>query len=175
MIDTIINKLSRLKNKFFSGIFYLVGILLLLTGLGIICFQTFIYLYQGGWTPLPLESLLVYAPDQLYFWIVEPTSWIGLHNFVKWILDVPLSFLCLIAGYLLMKTSDFIALFSDWPGAMGSGLTLQHGFAIPLDCQTHPIRIYRCFVSCNFTRWPALVMTSPEYKTLYIIRINMMD
>lgn len=113
MIDTIINKLSRLKNKFFSGILYLVGILLLLTGLGIVCFQTFNYLYQGGWTPLPLENLLVYAPDQLYFWIANPTSWIGFHNFVKWILDMPLSFLCLIAGYLLMKISDFIALFSD--------------------------------------------------------------
>lgn len=113
MISTIINKLNRLKNKFFSGIFYLVGILLILTSFGIVGFQTFSYLYQGGWIPLPLEIFLKFAPNQLYFWINEPTSWIGLHKFVVWILDVPLSFLCLFTGYLLMKISDLIALFSD--------------------------------------------------------------
>ena len=113
MLDTIVRKLSRLKNKFFSGIFYLVGILLVLTSVGIVCFQTFNYLYKGAWMPLPLQNLLVFVPDQLYFWIINPTSWIGLHKFVNWILDMPLSFIGLIAGYLLIKISDFTALFSD--------------------------------------------------------------
>ena len=113
MIDNITRKLSRLKNKFFSGIFYLVGILLLLTSVAIIGFQTFNYLYKGGWTSLPGQFFLPYAPDQFYFWIVEPGSWLGLHKFVVWFLDVPLSFLCLFVGYSLMKISDFIALFSD--------------------------------------------------------------
>ena len=106
-------KLGRLKNKFFSGLFYLVGILLVLGCVAIICFQTFNYLYRGVWLPMPLEKFLAYAPDQLYFWIVQPKSWIGLHDFIYLALDLPLSFVCLITGYLLMKISDLIALFSD--------------------------------------------------------------
>jgi hypothetical protein len=113
MFDTATRKLSRLKNKFFSGIFYLVGILLLLTCAGIIGYQLFIYLYQGGWTSLPLGSLLRFAPDQFYMWVLDPTSWIGLHKVVHWTLDLPLSFSCFMAGYLFMKISDLIALFSD--------------------------------------------------------------
>lgn len=113
MIGTINKKLGRLRDKFFSGIFYLIGLALVLISIGIVCFQTFNYLYRGGWSALPLRKFLAYAPDQLYLWIVEPTSWIGLHNVVYWLLDMPLSFVCLVAGYLVIKISDLIALFSD--------------------------------------------------------------
>jgi hypothetical protein len=113
MIDNVIEKLGRLKNKFFSGIFYLMGISLILTSLGVVCFQLFLYLYKGGWTSIQLQSVLAFAPYDLYAWVVEPTSWLGLHKIVKWVLDIPMAFFCFIVGYLLMKLSDFIALFSD--------------------------------------------------------------
>jgi len=113
MFDTATRKLSRLKNKFFSGIFYLVGILLVLTCAGIICYQSFIYLYQGGWVSLPLRSLLKYTPYQFYSWVLDPTAWLGLHKVVYWTLNIPLSFSCFFIGYLFIKISDFMALFSD--------------------------------------------------------------
>jgi len=113
MFDTATRKLSRLKNKFFSGIFYLVGILLVLTCAGIICYQSFIYFYQGGWVSLPLRSLLKYTPYQFYSWVLDPTAWLGLHKVVYWTLNIPLSFSCFFIGYLFIKISDFMALFSD--------------------------------------------------------------
>lgn len=113
MLDTMKKKLSRLKNKFFSGIVYLFGVLLVLTSISVLCFQGFEYLYQGGWTPQSLQFVLAYTPYSIYSWVLNPESWLGLHKFVSWVLDVPLSFASFIVGYLLIKFSDFIALFSD--------------------------------------------------------------
>ena len=113
MADSVTKKLSRIKDKFFSGIIYLVGILLVLTSLAVISYQIFLYLYKGGWTPFQFRIFLEYTPYQFYSWVIDPDSWLGLHRVVRWFLAVPLSFGCFVIGYLLMKLSDFIALFSD--------------------------------------------------------------
>jgi len=113
MKDTFTNKLGRLKNKFISGIFFLFGILLILTAAAVVCFQLFLFLQNGAWTTLPILRLIEYTPVQFYAWILEPDSWLGLHKIIYWILDVPLSFFCFILGYLLIKISDLLALFSD--------------------------------------------------------------
>jgi len=113
MIDSVTEKLRRLKNKFFSGIFYLVGILLVIFALVIISFQGFLYLYNGAWTSYPLQNLLAYTPYVFYSWVLAPESWQGLHKAVTWLLAIPMSFVCFFFGYSLMKISDFIALFSD--------------------------------------------------------------
>ena len=113
MMDSISKKLSRLKNNFFSGIFYLPGLLLVLVSVVIICYQLFLYLYNGAWTPLQFRIFLEYTPYPFYSWVLAPDSWLGLHKLVTWFLIVPLSFGFFIMGYLLIKLSDFIALFSD--------------------------------------------------------------
>lgn len=113
MINNIFKKLGRLKNKFFSGIFYLTGILLVMISLVVISYQVFFYLYNGAWTSMQLRVFLEYAPYQFYTWILNPESWLGLHKAVTWLLAVPLAFACFVTGYLLIKISDFMALFSD--------------------------------------------------------------
>lgn len=113
MIDAFAQKFGRLKNKFFSGIFFLAGVLLILATAVLVGFQLFFYLYKGQWIPMSLGRFVEYAPDQFYLWIVKPQAWIGLHKIIKWSLDIPLAFICFIAGYLFIKISDFIALFSD--------------------------------------------------------------
>lgn len=113
MFNTVRKKLSRLKNRFFSGIFYLIGLLLVLTCIAILGYQGFMYLYQGGWMPLSLRYFLSYTPYEFYAWVLTPESWIGLHKLVSWTLNVPLSLFSFLTGYLFIKLSDFIALFSD--------------------------------------------------------------
>lgn len=113
MINNVIEKLGRLKNKFFSGIFYLVGILLVLISLAAIGYQLFLYLQNGSWTSMQMRIFLEYTPYQFYAWVLNPDSWLGLHKAVSWFLAVPPAFACFILGYLLIKFSDLLALFSD--------------------------------------------------------------
>jgi len=113
MMESVSKKLSRLKNKFFSGIFYLVGLLMVLVSLVIISYQLFLYLYNGAWTAYQFRIFLEYTPYEFYSWVLAPESWLGLHKFVYWFLRVPLAFGSFILGYLLIKLSDLIALFSD--------------------------------------------------------------
>ena len=113
MMESVSKKLSRLKNKFFSGIFYLLGLLMVLVSLVIISYQLFLYLYNGAWTAYQFRIFLEYTPYEFYSWVVAPESWLGIHKFVYWFLRVPLAFGSFILGYLLIKLSDLIALFSD--------------------------------------------------------------
>lgn len=112
-MNNIFEKLGRLKNKFFSGIFYLAGILLVLLSLAMISYQVFLYLYNGGWTSVQLRVFLQYTPYQFYAWVLNPDSWLGLHKVVTWLLPLPLALVSFITGYLLIKFSDLMALFSD--------------------------------------------------------------
>jgi hypothetical protein len=106
-------KLGRIKNKFFSGIIYLLGILMLLAGLALVGFQIFLFLYQGAWSSFSLLRFIDITPIQFQAWVVRPDQWLGLHKIVYWLLDVPLAFLALVCGFLLIKLSDLLALFSD--------------------------------------------------------------
>ena len=113
MINSVIEKLGRLKNQFFSGIFYLAGLLLIMISLAAIGYQLFLYLQNGSWTSMQLRIFLQYSPYPFYAWVLNPESWLGLHKAVTWLLGIPLAFACFILGYLLIKFSDFLALFSD--------------------------------------------------------------
>lgn len=106
-------KLGRIKNRFFSGILYLLGIVMLLAGLALLGFQIFLFLYHGTWSSYSLLRFIDFTPIQFQAWVVRPDQWLGLHKVVYWLLDIPLSFLSLAFGYLLIKFSDLLALFSD--------------------------------------------------------------
>ena len=113
MSPSIGQKLGRIKDKFFSGILYLLGIAVLLIGLGLVAFQVFLFLYHGAWVSYSLLRFIDFTPIQFQAWVVRPDQWLGLHKIVYWLLDVPLAFLALVFGYLLIKLSDLLALFSD--------------------------------------------------------------
>ena len=106
-------KLGRIKDKFFSGLLYLLGIVLLFGGLALLGYQIFLFLYHGAWSSYSPLRFIDFTPLQFQAWIVRPDHWLGLHKVVYWLLDVPLSFLALVLGYLLVKLSDLLALFSD--------------------------------------------------------------
>lgn len=113
MSPSIGQKLGRIKDKFFSGILYLLGIGILLAGLALAAYQVFLFLYQGAWSSYSLLRFIDIMPLQFQAWIVRPDQWLGLHKLVYWLLDIPLAFLALVFGFLLIKISDLMALFSD--------------------------------------------------------------
>ena len=46
-----------------------------------------VYLLYGDWIELSLLFLASFGPDSFVGWIDNPTSWIGLHKIIFWVLD----------------------------------------------------------------------------------------
>ncbi len=96
-------KLNSLYRVLLSNSFSLGGFLFIAAGVCIITAQVFLYLYKGEWHEYPILLIAKYVPEQIYSWILYPESWIGLHGIIYWFLDIPVSWLCFLLGYLLFK------------------------------------------------------------------------
>ena len=75
------------------------GVILILTGIGIVGFQIFIYLKNRQWIELPLLYLVAFGPNEFVSWLDNPTSWLGLHKIIYGALElIPLSIFSVLVG-----------------------------------------------------------------------------
>jgi len=86
----------------------LAGLLASLTvffsGIGIVGYQTFVWLKDGVWNAMPLMAVFdfLFENTALHEWVHNPASWQGLHQVIEWSLtNVPLSLVMIIEGGLL--------------------------------------------------------------------------
>jgi len=92
-------KIPRL-DRTWQKIANVLGILLIIAGFIVIGFQVIAYLLYGDWIELPLLFLASFGPDSFVGWIANPTSWIGLHKIIFWVLDfTPISVLLILIGW----------------------------------------------------------------------------
>lgn len=110
--------LQALIEKVPYGISYLSRFITL-GGILIVLFQGVNWLKTGNWRPVTLlEGLLVTADSLLsahWFqalidtrtvrWLVSPSSWLGFHRILLWILEAPLSLFMVVGG--LLSSSAF--------------------------------------------------------------------
>ena len=85
-------------------ILFLAG-LTILAGMGIVSYQSFMWLKDGIWKELPLFASFNYLLDgtALHGWVSDPQSWLGLHNMVVWCLEnIPLSLILIVDGMAVM-------------------------------------------------------------------------
>lgn len=82
-----------------------VGGLIVLGGLGILTYQSFMWLQDGVWSAIPLASAFDYffQGTALHGWVSQPQSWLGLQEIVKWCLqNIPLSLALVVDGLALI-------------------------------------------------------------------------
>lgn len=85
------------------------GVLVVLSGVGVIGFQIFIFLKGGTWISLSMLELMPIIPGDLAAWLRYPESWLGLHKLVYGFLDaMPLSLLALIIGAVMMNFDAYV-------------------------------------------------------------------
>ena len=75
--------------------------LVILTGIAIVSYQSFMWLQDGIWQELSLFSAFSYLLEgtALHGWVSDPQSWLGLHNMVVWSLEnIPLALVLIIDG-----------------------------------------------------------------------------
>jgi hypothetical protein len=95
------NIASMLRFLIILGVSFPGGLLgsggLILFGL-----QVFWWLQSGYWTPFPLFDVVVaYGPRSLANWLTDPTSWLGLHRIIAFVLDVSLALTMIVVGGVL--------------------------------------------------------------------------
>lgn len=75
-----------------QNFFWLLVYSPVLTGIGLFCYQVYIWLRTGEWTAYSVLYGLSYF-DNLKEWVVYPTSWIGIHKLLD---KIPLSLFLIV-------------------------------------------------------------------------------
>ena len=98
---------SKLQKKDFvcAGILLSIGLfggLILLTGLGVLTYQCFLWLQNGVWTEYNLFTVFnyVFENTEVNQWMINPESWIGIQKLLMWFLvAMPLSLALMVLGF----------------------------------------------------------------------------
>ena len=99
----VVRKLTFLDYLFggISAFLMFCAGLVMLAGVGIVSYQSFMWLQDGIWKELPLFSAFNYILEGTAFhgWVSDPQSWLGLHNLVVWCLEnIPLVLVLIVDG-----------------------------------------------------------------------------
>ena len=82
----------------------LVSSLVFFAGIGIVSYQTFVWLKDGVWNAMPLMAVFdwLFEGTALQEWVHNPASWQGMHQVIEWNLtNIPLSLVLIIEGAVL--------------------------------------------------------------------------
>ena len=80
--------------------------LFLLSGLGLISYQVFLWMKDGIWPEFPIEVVFnfLFENTLLAQWLSNPESWFGLQKIVEWLLqNIPLSVALIIPSVLILS------------------------------------------------------------------------
>jgi len=107
------SKLSA-TDFFFAGINIMVGlfgIIFMLTGIGLLSYQSLLWLQTGIWTEYPLLGIFnfLFENTALQQWIINPESWIGMQKLFLWFLEsIPVSLALIIPGISIALAASVI-------------------------------------------------------------------
>ena len=76
----------------------------ILSGVGVFCYQVFMWMKNGMWSELPIQVLFnfLFENTLLAQWLSNPESWFGLQKVVEWLLqNIPLSAALIIPSVLI--------------------------------------------------------------------------
>ena len=117
-IRTTASKLSA-ADFFFAGInitIGLLGVMILLSGIGLLGYQTLLWLQTGVWTEYFLLAVFnfLFENTLLHQWIISPESWIGMQKLFLWFLEsIPVWLALIVPGLSIAISASgifFIAL-----------------------------------------------------------------
>jgi len=103
-IRTASKKLS-LADFIFAGTLTSIAVfggMILLAGIGLLSYQSLLWLQSGVWTEYPLLAVFnfLFENTALHQWIVNPESWIGMQKMLLWILEsIPVSLALMVPGF----------------------------------------------------------------------------
>ena len=103
-IKTATKKLS-LSDFVFTGTLASIavfGSVILLAGIGLLSYQSLLWLQSGVWTEYPLLSVFTFLFENtaLHQWIMNPESWVGMQKLFSWILEsIPASLALIVPGF----------------------------------------------------------------------------
>jgi hypothetical protein len=103
-IKTTTKKLS-LIDFIFTGTLASIavfGSMILLAGIGLLSYQSILWLQSGVWTEYPLLSVFTFLFENtaLHQWIISPESWVGLQKLFLWVLEsIPVSIALMVPGF----------------------------------------------------------------------------
>ena len=78
------------------------GSMILLAGIGLLSYQSLLWLQSGVWTEYPLLSVFSFLFENtvLHQWIIKPESWIGMQKLLLWVLEsIPVSLALIVPGF----------------------------------------------------------------------------
>ena len=78
------------------------GSVILLAGIGLLSYQSILWLQIGAWTEYPLLSVFTFLFENtaLHQWIINPDSWVGLQKLFLWVLkSIPVSLALMVPGF----------------------------------------------------------------------------
>ena len=102
-IRTTASKLSA-ADFFFAGINIAVGlfgVLILWAGIGLLGYQTLLWLQTGVWTEYPLLVIFNFLFENTFLqkWVISPESWIGMQKLFLWFLEsIPVWLALIVPG-----------------------------------------------------------------------------
>ena len=79
----------------------LLGVIILLAGIGLLGYQTLLWLQTGVWTGYPLLAVFNFLFENtiLHQWIINPESWIGMQKLFLWFLEsIPVWLALIVPG-----------------------------------------------------------------------------
>lgn len=96
VVDYVFGNLSLLGLLLCFGVF--------LSGVGLLGYQSVMWLQDGVWNPLAMMLVFefLFEGTVLGTWMQSPESWLGLHQLVEWILiNTPISLALMVNGLLM--------------------------------------------------------------------------
>ena len=109
-IRSAISKLSPV-DFFFAGITLSIGILggiILIAGMGLLSYQSFIWLQSGVWNEYPMLTVFnfIFENTSIHQWLMNPESWIGIQKLLLWLLETtPVSLALMVPGFSIALTA----------------------------------------------------------------------
>jgi len=103
-IRSAATKLSAVDFVFAGSLFSIgaFGGIILLAGIGLLSYQSFLWLQSGVWTEYPLLTVFNFLFENTAFhqWMVNPESWIGMQKLFLWFLEsIPVSLALMVPGF----------------------------------------------------------------------------
>jgi hypothetical protein len=94
-----------LADLIFAGtltLFAVFGGVILLVGIGLLSYQSLLWLQTGVWTEYPMLTVFnfLFENTPLHQWMVTPESWIGMQKLLLWVLEsIPVSLVLMVPGF----------------------------------------------------------------------------
>ena len=109
-IRSATSKLSPV-DFFFASITLSIGILggmILIAGMGLLSYQSFIWLQSGVWNEYPMLTVFnfIFENTAIHQWLMNPESWIGIQKLLLWLLETtPVSLALMVPGFSIAVTA----------------------------------------------------------------------